>query len=255
MNVYIMVDPSGGRKKDSDRTAMAVVGVTPTNSKILLDGFCHRMTLTERWENMRNLRRRWLRAQGVRLVRVGYEKYGMQADIEVFKMKMEETGEAFEIVELNWPREGSHSKQDRIGRLEPDIRDRNFLLPALMAVKGEGECYWYMEGTKNAPGAPANTGKNQIVTIPMRGPTVRMKKAQEAGRGTFVVRAIKRRDNDGEIYDLTRMLIDELLFFPFAPHDDLADAVSRIYDMDATAPLIDEQSYVDEVNAISFPDS
>lgn len=254
MNVYIMVDPSGGRKHNSDRTAMAVVGITPTNSKYLLDGYCHRMTLTERWDNMRNLRRRWMRAQGVRLVKVGYEKYGMQADIEVFKEKMEETGEAFEIIELNWPREGSHAKQDRIGRLEPDFRDKNFILPALMGVKGEGDCYWYMEGMKIGD-KTVNISKNQIVTMPMRGPTTRMKKAQEAGRSGFVVRAIKRRDSDGEIYDLTRMLIDELLFFPFAPHDDLADAVSRIYDMDATAPLIDEQNYADEVNAISYPDS
>jgi hypothetical protein len=44
------------------------------------------------------------------------------------------------------------------------------------------------------------------------------------------------------MYDLTRVFIEEARFHPFAPHDDLIDAVSRIYDMDPKSPVPFERS-------------
>jgi hypothetical protein len=67
-----------------------------------------------------------------------------------------------------------------------------------------------------------------------------------------IVHAIKRRDEDGKLYDLTRLLIEELHFHPRAPHDDLSDAVSRIYDMDPLKPVPFEGLATEER---AYPDS
>jgi len=73
MNVYIMCDPAHSRKKESNRTAFAVVGVDANYNKFLLDGICHRMSLSERWDSIRKLRIKWKRVPGIREVKIGYE--------------------------------------------------------------------------------------------------------------------------------------------------------------------------------------
>ena len=45
-----MCDPAHSRKRESNRTAIAVVGVDSNYNKFLLDGVCHRLSLSERWE-------------------------------------------------------------------------------------------------------------------------------------------------------------------------------------------------------------
>jgi hypothetical protein len=65
LNVAIMIDPSKGRGKTSDRTAIAVVGIDTRENKYALDGFCNRMPLSERWVRVRDLHKRWSRMPGV----------------------------------------------------------------------------------------------------------------------------------------------------------------------------------------------
>ena len=242
--IYILCDPSGGRTRKSDRTAMAVIAVDGRGNKYLVDGYRHRMTLSERWLNLKTLHRKWSAEHGVTQVKVGYEKYGMQADIEYFDIEMQRDGKHFQIHELNWPREGEHSKKARVARLEPDTRLGVFRLPAVLFEEGLGDCYWHID-----------SAQSKIVKLPVRGLSKLQRQYVDGGRSHLIARPIKRRDEDGKIYDVTKALIEEMLFFPFAPKDDLVDVVSRIYDIDVVLPSITEARDADEVNALDWEDA
>lgn len=252
LNVYIMVDPSKGRTKRSDRTAIAVVGVDGRGNKYLLDGYCHRMKLSKRYELICQLRDKWLNHPGVQLLKVGYEQYGMQTDIEVIKEYQERDDDIFEIIELSTPQQGNYSKTDRISRLEPDFNRGLFYLPAVVwhpefGGKQANQALWDIwtqEDYDRMASAEAedNRAVGSIVYRPMHGLT-REQRACEATFQKFrIVSAIKRLNEDGDMYDLTRTFIEEYRLCPFAPHDDLIDAVSRVYDMDITHPQPFESS-------------
>lgn len=250
MNVYIMCDPSKGRTRRSDRTAIAVVGLDMAGNKYLLDGYCHRMRLSRRYELICQMREKWLEHPGVQMVRVGYEQYGLVNDIEVIKEYQERDKNYFEIVELSTPREGKDSKPDRISRLEPDFNRNLFYLPGVVYHPEFGGSHnnsalwevWTEEDQKLMSEAgnidpTKNPAVGTIVYRPMKGPT-RLQRAMEATMQTHrIVTPIRRRNEDGDIYDLTRMFIEEFRLVPFAPHDDLIDATSRYYDMEPIKPV------------------
>jgi hypothetical protein len=219
LTVAILVDPSEGASKTSDRTAMAVIGIDQSGNKYLLDGYCHRMSLSERWTALKTLHQRWQRAPGVAYVAVGYEKYGMQSDLAYIRERQEIEGAHFPIEEINWPRSGGHAKEDRIQRLEPDFKGSRFFLPAVIWKQEEGgECYWTAED-------------HGISYTRSRGPTSAMRRVTDGGEAWRVAQAIKRRDENGQLYDITQTLINELKDFPNASHDDFSDAASRVYDL------------------------
>lgn len=108
-NIYILVDPASKKKKKSDFTAMLVLGLSPDGNYYLLDGVYDRLNLTERANKLFAFVRKW------KPIKVGYEEYGLQADIEHMRYRMELENYRFEIVPLG----GSMSKEDRILRLVP----------------------------------------------------------------------------------------------------------------------------------------
>jgi len=216
LNVYILCDPASSKKKGSDRTAMPVVGLDSAGNYWLLDGYHHRMGLAERWRNLRALRKVWTNMPGVQSVKVGYERYGSTSDLEFFELEMVRDKEHFEIHELAWPREGPGSKVDRVQRLEPAFRAGRFFLPA---VKGEVE------------------SKAQRMV-------------RDQGQPWRIFTPTHRRDEEGRTYSLNKNLLDEYLTFPFCVHDDLIDATSRIFDIEALPPVIvDERSLEPETFA------
>ncbi len=245
MTVYIMCDPSKGTSATSDRTAIAVVGIDSLANKYLLDGFRHRMSLSERWLALKGLYQKWENTRGVQLVNVGYERYGAQSDDEYFQERMDQEGIAFPITELNWTRDGTRSKRDRVERLEPDFRLGRFFLPALVyeAPNETGQtsdCLWRIDEEHS-----------HVVTTRSKGPTRNMELMKASGQEHRISRPIVRKDEDGKLYDVTRALMEEMMFFPFAPKDDLVDAVSRIYDMEATPPMIFEDNIANLIEAYS----
>ena len=119
LNRYILVDPANEKKKQSDYTVMMVIGLGADSNYYVLDMLRDRLSLTERASALFRLHRKY-RPKGV-----GYEQYGMQADISHIKDKMRLDNYNFKIVELG----GNLAKVDRIRALIPLFEQNRIYLP------------------------------------------------------------------------------------------------------------------------------
>lgn len=205
LNIYIMADPASSKKRGSDATAIAVIGVDSARNKFLLDGYRHKMNLQERWIALSGLRKHWMSQPGVQAVHVGYERYGMRSDLEYFEEKMNSGLDSFTITELSWPLEGGGSKADRVQRIYPDFAHGKFFL----------------------------ISQSDSVTS-------NQSKMIDEGQPWRVLKPTRRRDHEGNVYSLNDGFLQEYLVFPFSIHDDLLDACSRLYDMDYMPPIVIE---------------
>ena len=119
MNRYLLVDPAGSKAKKSDFTAAVVVGLNTDGRYYLLDAVRDRLNLRERAAMTIRMHRKW------KPHKVGYEKYGKDADIEHLGVAMETENYRFAVLELG----GQMSKEARIKRLEPDFENGRWWLP------------------------------------------------------------------------------------------------------------------------------
>jgi len=119
MNTYLLVDPASAKKRESDYTAMAVIGLAADGNYYLLDAVRDRLNLGERADALFALHRRW-RPRGV-----GYERYGQQCDIEHIEGRQAAETYRFAITPLG----GALSKPDRIKRLVPLFEQGRIYLP------------------------------------------------------------------------------------------------------------------------------
>ena len=203
LNIAILVDPANSKKKGTSNTAFAVIGIDAARNKYLLDGACHKMALPDKWKMLKNLRNKWLRQPGIQVVKVGYEKYGMQADIEHYHEMMKIEGNHFEIHTVSWTRDGTESKDDRIRRLVPDHQNWRWFYPY------DGDL------------------------------TSTQRKAMDRGKQHLLAKPIKQRDQEGRVYDLVKwFLANEYSFFPATTQKDFLDAMSRFYDLEMSPPQV-----------------
>lgn len=129
-NYYVLVDPASEKKKDSDYTAIAVVGLAPDGNYYLVDGCRDRLNLTERTDKVFHFVRTW------KPVAVGYEKYGHSSDIEHIRYVQQQEGYRFNVVQLA----GGMPKNDRIRRLVPLFENHKFYFPRrLTFINYEGK--------------------------------------------------------------------------------------------------------------------
>lgn len=171
MNRYIIVDPAGSKGKKNDYTSIVVIGLNIDGNKYLLDAVRDKLSLKERADTLIRMRRKWLP------LKVGYEKYGKDSDIEHIQSKQAEINYRFDIVELG----GKMAKEARIERLIPDL---------------------------------------------------------ETGKWWFPTALIRTGADNKPVDVMERFINEEYLPFPAGLHDDMLDAIARIYEpvMEATFP-------------------
>ena len=178
MNKYLLVDAASQKSKDNDYTAIAVIALGSDENYYLVDAVRDRLSLRERGDAVFALHRRW-RPKGV-----GYERYGMMADIDYLKERMGTENYRFEIGEVG----GQVPKLERIRRMVPVFEAGRFYLPE----------------------------------------------------------SLLKVDYEGRHVDLVQSFLnDEYRPFPVALHDDLFDAISRIWDVPVIwpKPVVEEDRY------------
>lgn len=206
MNVCITVDPANSRKKESCNSAFIVQGVDGLGNWYFLDGAVHKMTLKERWEALLYFWMKWSRAPGVLLCMVGYERYGLQADIDYFDIEMQRMPPnrrvSIPITEVAWVSDGSQAKDDRIRRIIPDMQKRKY--------------FW--------PYAGEDMTRHQL-------------QAKGDGKGYLISGPVKRKNEQGKVYDVAQYILDnEYSFFPATTAKDALDAMSRRFDLPISPP-------------------
>lgn len=122
MNIYILVDPANAKKTTSDYTVFMVIGLGTDDNYYVLDMVRDRLSLTERADTLFKLHRKYKPV--CRGLRVGYEQYGMQADIQHIQDKQNRDNYRFDITELG----GRMPKIDRIKQLQPIFQQHRFYI-------------------------------------------------------------------------------------------------------------------------------
>lgn len=134
LSLFLLCDPANEKKKKltgADYTVYFLWGLDPRGNRFWIDGVRDRLTLPERWRALKKLVQKYRRFQVI-----GYEQYGMTADIQHYEEMMKQEAFYFNIQELGG---NKLSKEDRIARLMPAFEQgRVYLPPRLEFTDKEG---------------------------------------------------------------------------------------------------------------------
>jgi phage terminase large subunit-like protein len=148
-NLAILVDAASSKKKGSDYTAMWCIGMGPDRKVYVHDMLRDHLSLTERADVLFAWHRKW------QPMAVGYERYGLMADVEHFIDRMERENYRFKITELG----GAMAKNDRIRRLIPWFeQSRIYLPPKLSKTSYEGRSVDLVQSFRNDEYLPFPVG-------------------------------------------------------------------------------------------------
>lgn len=123
MNIYILCDPAGEKKKENDYTVFMVIGTLSDENYYTIRMIRDRLNLVERGDILFRLHREYKKIS--REVKVGYEKYGKDSDIEYYQERMTRENYRFRIIPLG----GAVAKNDRIRKLIPLYEAGRMFLP------------------------------------------------------------------------------------------------------------------------------
>jgi phage terminase large subunit-like protein len=124
LTLFLLCDPANTKKYKAtggDYTVYFLWGLDSSGNKFLVDVVRDRLTLTERWVYLKRMVGKHRNIQ-----KIGYEQYGMAADIQHFQEMMAKEGVYFTIYELGG---NKLSKEDRIARLIPEFEGGKIWLP------------------------------------------------------------------------------------------------------------------------------
>lgn len=125
-NKYLLVDPAGKGKKNTDYTVMAVLGYDDQGDLWLVDALHDKIDLGRRWNCVQDLYEKH------RISIVGYEQYGMATDAEFIDMEIKRTRCKCPPIKVLG---GTASKEDRILRLVPLLEQRRLHIPRSLVKK------------------------------------------------------------------------------------------------------------------------
>lgn len=141
MNRYILVDPARTRKKTSDFTAMAVIGLHTDGNYYVLDMVYDKLTLKQRGERLISLHRKW------KPLAVGYKATGHEGDIDYMTQAMGAENYRFSII----PVQDTTDKAGRIMRLAPEIEEHRWWFPEVLhKTSADGEVVDLIEQFKES---------------------------------------------------------------------------------------------------------
>lgn len=130
MNRYILIDPARTRKKTSDFTAMAVIGLHTDGNHYVLDMVYDKLTLKQRGERLIALHRKW------KPLAVGYKATGFEGDIDYMAQAQDAENYRFTIAAVN----DTTDKAGRIMRLAPEVEEHRWWFPeSLQKTNSSGE--------------------------------------------------------------------------------------------------------------------